>query len=80
MNLSMPPMQRRAVAILWGSFLMAIVGEGAFFSFIDPPALSAFGERLAGSPPAVYTCGFFFFWGIGAMAALISSGLISNRA
>ena len=65
------------VAVLWPSFLAAIVGTGIFFSHVDPLDLDDVTtgvmtvSRLGG-----YTIGFFLFWGVSAIASIISVLLI----
>jgi hypothetical protein len=63
---------RAAGAIVWSAFLAAALGTMLCFAFLDPLALAE------GQPPAwwttrlrVYAMGFFLFWLIGMVAALI---------
>ena len=68
-------MSRSAMAILWPSFLMAVVLEGLVFSSLDPGEFH-FGQLTTDvSPQAIYTLAFFVFWGIistsGAISALL---------
>jgi len=65
-------MARMLMVVLWPSFLVAIVAEGIFFSLLDPHELAwrAAGREM--QPLAVYTLGFFFFWGVCALASLLS--------
>lgn len=63
-------MARMLMVVLWPSFLVAIVAEGVFFSFFDPSALLLRDEGF--SPLAVYTLGFFFFWGSCALASWLT--------
>lgn len=53
---------RRAIWILWPSFVVAGVAEAIFFTLFDPPDLTIFGEPLGHSRMAVYTLSFFVFW------------------
>ena len=55
---------------LWPGFLAAGVAEMLFFSCVDPlelRVLGATGERIA-----VYTLGFFFFWGIATLSSVLT--------
>lgn len=56
---------RTLMWILWPSFLVAGVAEILFFTIFDPFELHFFGEVLDWSRPAIYTLGFFGFWGLG---------------
>ncbi len=63
-----PPAQQ-AMAILWPSFLTAIVATGVFFSAFNPNDLVPFNLDIDISPLAAYSIGFFIFW----ILAIISS-------
>jgi len=72
------PPARRAMFILWPSFLMAGVLEMLTFVVVDPTALTLFGETpLDWSRGAVYTVTFFIYWGVistsGALTALLEN-------
>jgi len=62
---------QKAICILWPSFLVAAAAETVFFALFDPGDLTFFGQHLELSRTAVYTIGFFLFWGFAA----VSSGL-----
>jgi len=66
--------KRRAMAILWPSFLMAGVLEGLVFAAFDPQTFR-FGGIGEISPQAVYTLSFFMFWLVlstsGALTAVL---------
>ena len=62
---------KRAIWILWPSFIVAGIAEGIFFTVFDPMELHLFGHSLNLSRLAVYSIGFFFFWALAAA----SSGL-----
>ena len=64
-------MLQKAIWILWPSFLVAAAAETVFFALFDPGELAFFGRPLELSRTAVYSIGFFLFWGFAA----ISSGL-----
>jgi hypothetical protein len=80
---SSPEPQRRSNAldialVVWPSFLAACVASLLFFAAVDPELLRDAGPRLfAGiDREAGYAVGFFFFWGIGALASTLSVYLI----
>jgi hypothetical protein len=62
---------QKAIWILWPSFLVAAAAETVFFALFDPGELAFFGRPLELSRTAVYSIGFFLFWGFAA----VSSGL-----
>lgn len=59
------------VFILWPSFVTSILGEIAFFAFIDPQELYLMGEPVRWSPIAVYSMGFLMFWALTALTAAL---------
>jgi len=63
---------QRAIWILWPSFIVAAVAEMAFFALFDPGELSFFGQPLELSSNAVYSIGFFLFWGFAAASSALS--------
>ncbi len=65
-------MRRYALAILWSSFLVAIIAEGFLFSLFDPHELRLTGRQLELSPLAAYTIGFFIWWVFCALASTLS--------
>lgn len=59
----MHAMNRRALRILWPSFLAAGVLEMLVFAVMDPTQLRWFGGPLIGWPPlAIYSVTFLMFW------------------
>ena len=69
-------MSVRTMTILWPSFLMAGVLEGAVFSVVDAADLRWLGAvPIDASPLAVYSLSFLAFWGViatsGALTALL---------
>ena len=64
---------KRAMAILWPSFLVGGAAEAVFFTLFDPMDLHLFGNAVDLSRTGVYTLGFFMFW----MCAAASSALTS---
>ena len=65
-------MLRAAVNILWPSFLIAIVGEGCFFSLFEPHELLQLTGLRESPPIAGYTIIFFFFWSLCALASSLT--------
>jgi hypothetical protein len=69
------------IAVLWPSFLIAIIATGAFFSAFNPYDLTPFGITLSLTLVGVYTIGFFLFWMLATIASaaslyfIISNGL-----
>jgi hypothetical protein len=64
------PKVHKCIAVLWPSFLVAIVATGLFFSAFDPADLFPFGEDTGISRLGVYTIGFFSFWLITAVSGI----------
>jgi hypothetical protein len=64
-------MLQKTMTILWPSFLAAIVAEGFFFSFLSPQGLSV-ASGLELSAAAIYSIGFFCFWGFTTLASLMT--------
>jgi len=58
--------------ILWPSFLVGGIAEGVFFTLIDPQELYLLGEPVHWSPTAVYSVGFFLFWGVAAASSALT--------
>jgi len=58
--------------IIWPGFIVAAVAELVFFSIFDPFDLHFFGAPLAWSRQAIYTLGFFGFWGLGAASSALT--------
>ena len=55
---------QRIMWVLWPAFLVAGVAEAAFFTVFDPLEMNFFGVSVELSRQAVYTLGFFAFWGV----------------
>ena len=66
------PTIRRVMWIVWPAFLMAGVAELVFFSVFDPFDLHFFGAPLEMSRQAIYTMGFFGFWGLGIASSALT--------
>jgi hypothetical protein len=63
---------RRLMWIVWPAFLVAAVAELVFFSIFDPFDLHFFGAPLDLSRQAIYTMGFFGFWGLGIASSALT--------
>jgi hypothetical protein len=70
---------QRAIWILWPSFLVAAGAEGAFFSLFDPGEFTLFGQPIELSRTAIYSIGFFLFWGFAATSSGLSLFLQLGR-
>ena len=64
------------MCILWPSFLMAGIGEGVFFSLVNPQELYFLGEAVHYSALATYSIGFLALWGLCASASYITWALL----
>lgn len=64
------PRLHRCIAVLWPSFLTAIVATGVFFSTFDPQDLFPYGGDAGISDLGYYTIGFFCFWGLTALSGI----------
>jgi hypothetical protein len=69
---------RRAIWILWPSFLVGGVAEAVFFTLIDPGELHVLGNPVELSRTAVYTLGFFMFWLYAAASSALTCFLQRN--
>jgi len=80
------PRTQKCIAVLWPSFLVAIVATGLFFSAFDPEDLFPFGQETDVSALGVYTIGFLCFWlistlsGIGTLYFAITNCMRQDRA
>ncbi|KAB2843474.1 MAG: hypothetical protein F9K47_06795 [Burkholderiales bacterium] len=66
---------RRLLRLLWPAFLVAAVAEAVFFAVFDPFDLHFLGAPLEMSRLAIYTMGFFGFWGLGFASAALAAFL-----
>lgn len=71
--------RKRLMVIAWPAFLAAAVLEMVVFALVDPSNLHWFGSPLALTREAVYTLGFFVFWGL-TMASSALTTLLSLPA
>ena len=68
---------QNVIAILWSSFLAALIGSAVLFGNVDPSELNMITapdaelSRLTG-----YAIGFFLFWIVCAIASLLSVFMI----
>lgn len=65
-------LSRRSMWVLWPAFLVAGAANAIFFTVFDPFDLLFFSAPLGLSRMAVYTLGFFVFWGIGVAASTLT--------
>jgi hypothetical protein len=64
------PRTQQAIAVLWPSFIVAIVASGVFFSAFNPKELVPFNLDIDISPMAAYSIGFLLFWIIAIVSSL----------
>ncbi len=57
---------------IWPAFLVAGVAEFVFFTVFDPFQLHFFGAPLDLAREAIYTLGFFGFWGVGIASSALT--------
>ena len=75
---------QKCIAVLWPSFMVAIVATGMFFSAFDPDDLYPFGEESEVSRLGIYSIGFLCFWlfstiaGIGTLYFAITNCMRRN--
>lgn len=63
---------KRAIWILWPSFIVGGIGEVLFFTVFDPKELYLFGEPASLSRLAVYSIGFFLCWVFAAASSALT--------
>lgn len=59
------------INLLFLSFFTATLGEFFFFAFIDPQTLYLLGQPVVWPPLMVYSVGFFMFWALTALTAVL---------
>ena len=64
------PRLQQYIAVLWPSFLVAIVATGLFFSAFDPDDLYPFGNETGISRLGAYSIGFLAFWLVSAVSGV----------
>ena len=70
---------QRIAWVLWPSFLVGGVAEALFFTLFDPHDLRLFGEPVEWTRQAVYSVGFFLFWGVCAAASALTLFLQASK-
>ena len=63
---------QRLMWVIWPAFLVAGMAEAVFFTVFDPFDLHFFGAPLDWSRTAIYTMGFFGFWGLGIASSALT--------
>jgi hypothetical protein len=63
---------RRIACVVWPAFVVAAFAELVFFAVFDPFELHFFGTPLDVSREAIYTMGFFGFWGLGIASSALT--------
>ena len=63
---------QRLISILWPAFIIGAVAEGLFFTIFDPTDLSLLGNPLHATRTAIYSVGFFAFWGVAACSSALT--------
>jgi len=71
---------RRLMWVIWPAFAVAGVAEAVFFTVFDPFDLHFFGAPLELSRQAMYTLGFFGFWGLGIASSTLTVFLERSRS
>lgn len=72
---------RKAMAILWASFLVAGVQEALVFVVVDPTTLHWFGSTpIEWSVQAIYTVTFLLLWCTTATAGALAMWLMNPDA
>ena len=64
------PRSQQVIAVLWPSFITAIVASGIFFSAFNPQDLIPFNLDVEFSSLAVYSIGFLLFWLLAVLSSL----------
>jgi hypothetical protein len=76
-------MMRRAMSILWPSFLAAALAELCFFAVFDPRELGQLrqlhqlSETHALAPMAIYSIVFLLFWSLCTLASMLTCYLLT---
>ena len=63
---------QRLIWVIWPAFVVAGIAEIVFFTVFDPFELHFFGAPLELSREAIYTMGFFGFWGLGIASSALT--------
>ncbi|HEY3076903.1 MAG TPA: hypothetical protein VGJ74_17165 [Burkholderiales bacterium] len=67
---------KKAMVVLWSSFLAAGVAEVLFFTVIDPGELFFLGRQVELGPLATYSVGFLLFWLLTAASSALTCFLL----
>lgn len=67
------------IAILWFSFLLAIIPTGIFFAVMDPSVIGACLAAPDIGPLTVYSVGFLFFWLLCACSGILCVYFLSGN-
>ena len=70
---------KKAIWILWPSFIVAGVAEVVFFTVFDPMELHLVGRWLGVSRLAAYSVGFLLFWLFAAASSAFTCYLQRGR-
>ena len=70
---------KRAIWILWPSFIVAGIAEVVFFTVFDPIELHLVGHLLGVSRLAAYSIGFLLFWLFAALSSAFTCYLQRSR-
>jgi hypothetical protein len=63
---------RKAIWILWPSFIIGGVAGTAFFAFFDPAILHLFEKAVGVGHLAIYSTAFFVFWFLAAASSALT--------
>jgi hypothetical protein len=80
MQHSQGDVMQKWMCILWPSFLIAGIGEGLFFSLVNPQELFFLGEAVHLSPLATYSIGFLAFWALCSASSYLTWSLMRPAA
>jgi hypothetical protein len=65
-------MGHRLIWVFWPAFIMGGVMTALFFTLIDPEDVNVLGVDPGLGPTAVYSIGFFVFWGFAAGSSALT--------
>ncbi|HZM33126.1 MAG TPA: hypothetical protein VFC18_01435 [Burkholderiales bacterium] len=71
---------RKAIWILWPSFIVGGIAEVLFFTVIDPRELYFLGDPVEWGRMATYSVGFLLFWGLAAASSAFTCFLQRTSA
>jgi cytosine/uracil/thiamine/allantoin permease len=73
-------MMKRAIWILWPSFIVGGLANALFFTLFDPADLHLGSDPLEVGRTTAYTIGFFIFWAFGAACSAFTCFLQRSSA